>query len=103
MPELFRSVLSPEKTVKSAVATVGHQTGVNAIIETTKSVWHGGLGAAFRMVAPKVAVDMLERIWDWWTRDRVHKSVEICIPNRHLDALAVEGEHPVPLSVLCAG
>lgn len=38
-----------------------------------------------------------ESVWEWWSRERVHKSAEMCVPNRHLDAVVVDCKY-----LLCA-
>ena len=89
MPELFRSVLAPEKAVASASAA--GQASVSAVIERTRSAWRAGASRVLGAVAPEVAGRALQDVSNWWGRERIDKAAETCLPNRYLDALAVDG------------
>ena len=43
--------------------------------------------------APVWVTEACARVNVWRTRDRVDKLVEASLPNRKLDALAIDGEH----------
>ncbi|KAI0946721.1 hypothetical protein AcW1_010106 [Taiwanofungus camphoratus] len=94
IPELFRSVLPPDSTAMTAVESAKKsEEKVLGFIQQTGTQWRQRLGAVVCARAPASLLNVVEQVVEWWRRDRLHKAVEVSLPNRHLDALAA--------SVLC--
>ncbi|KAH9923390.1 nucleoporin protein Ndc1-Nup [Amylocystis lapponica] len=91
IPELFRSVLPAHPPAQSAVETA--KKSDERVLGALERAWRGSVGSAVRAYAPEAAVAVGAQMREWWTRERVHRLAEACLPNRHLDALVA--------SVLC--
>ncbi|PIL27114.1 hypothetical protein GSI_10255 [Ganoderma sinense ZZ0214-1] len=87
IPELFRSVMpsAPPSASPAAVAKKAEEN-VAALVEGTKSRWR----EALRARVPGLVAEAWGHAHAWWTRPRVHRVAEASLPNRHVDALAVE-------------
>ena len=64
---------------------------VAGLIEQTRSRWRQGLGGVVRSRAPEALLAAVGELGEWWTRERVNRKVEMCLPNRRLDALVITG------------
>lgn len=91
IPELFRSVSShpiatpPAPPTAAAAATRPNLIG--AYLSRAKAQCQS-LAVKY---SPPWYREMIAQ-WDtWWSRDRINKITEKCLPNRDLDALIVEG------------
>ena len=89
IPELFRSVITPPAP---AAVTKKAEENVAAIVENTKGWWREALAAR----VPSLVAALGGNARAWWTRARVHRVTEASLPNRYVDALAVEGASPLP-------
>lgn len=93
IPELFRSVLPPDSTAMTAVESAKkNEEKVLGFIQQTRTQWRQRLGAVVCARAPGSLLNVVEQVVEWWRRDRLHKAVEVSLPNRHLDALAASGQ-----------
>ncbi|OJA18737.1 hypothetical protein AZE42_12235 [Rhizopogon vesiculosus] len=89
IPELFRSVVSssvaaPAANVVSAIPTPSIISGLIAQLEArSRDLVMGSCPVWMKEMAIK---------WnEWFYRERLNKVVEVCVPNRELDALIIEG------------
>ncbi|KAH7929157.1 hypothetical protein BV22DRAFT_1057443 [Leucogyrophana mollusca] len=87
VPELFRSVAAPLAAVTASTPAVSApKPTVHSMIGRVKQeAW--GFAARY---CPPWAKEASAHWADWWSRERVNKIVESCLPNRDLDALIVE-------------
>jgi nucleoporin NDC1 len=90
LPQLFKSV---EEVVLPAPAREEVAKGVEGASQVVKQV--RGLvmldGTLVRRYAPKSIVGVVDAWREGWTRERVSKAVEGCVPGRELDVLVLEG------------
>ncbi|KZT71196.1 hypothetical protein DAEQUDRAFT_764113 [Daedalea quercina L-15889] len=94
LPELFRSVVHANPSAERAVEAVHKgEERVAGLLAQTKSSWRGGFAGIVGSRAPEPLRAVAAEVGEWWTRERVNRTVEMCLPNRRLDALVV--------SVLC--
>ncbi|KZT06677.1 uncharacterized protein LAESUDRAFT_759175 [Laetiporus sulphureus 93-53] len=99
IPELFQSVLHASPGGDRAIEAVKKsEEQMVGLYEQTKVKWQGGLGGILRRNAPAQVIEVVGMVEEWWTRDRVNKAVEMALPNRHLDVLAIS----VLCSLICA-
>ena len=94
LPELFRSV---RPAARAAEVVHKGEARVAGLLERTLARWRRRLRSAVPD-APFAAVGALR---EWWTRERVNRKVEMCLPNRRLDALVIAGA--CALSVVWVG
>ena len=87
VPELFRSVLGSPATPAPAANKEKEKAKENASPAVAVGKWGGEVGK----YVPHSVGALLGRVGKWWTRERVHRVAEASLPNRHVDALAVEG------------
>ncbi|KAI0666450.1 nucleoporin protein Ndc1-Nup [Trametes maxima] len=93
IPELFRSVMptSPQATAGAAAGSVKKaEENVAALVKQTKGKWREGASDALGALLPQGVVRTAGQVKAWWTRERVHRVAETSLPNRYMDALAVE-------------
>lgn len=93
IPELFKSVSGgPDKSKATAVIptqpTKKQNSPLAAIANAKKSLESAWVEVGKR--TPKVVNDVGAQVRDWWKRERLSKVVESCLPNRKLDALAID-------------
>jgi nucleoporin NDC1 len=92
LPELFRSleavVLPPLAKEGEAKKGVEGAKGLMSWIVEAKDAASGVVGRN----APAWATDVMQRWVEWWTKERVSKVVEGCLPRRSLDVVVVEGK-----------
>lgn len=89
IPELFRSVAPSSAAVPSANAVVAKPTSsiISSFIAQAES--HSrGLVVGY---CPVWLKESAMRWNKWFYRERLNKAVEVCLPNRELDALIIEG------------
>jgi len=77
---------SAEKAVEAAKKGEERVVG---LLERTKGKWREGFRTDVQKHLPRPVMQAVSEVVDWWRRERVNKAVEMCLPNRHLDALAV--------------
>lgn len=101
LPELFRSVMSPPRSAATASqVTAPKQT---TSLPASTGDWQTTVCKIVRERTPAWATDACARLNVWWTRERVNKLVEASLPNRKLDALAIDGEsRRVPIPAACS-
>lgn len=90
VPDLFRSAL-PGQT-QNAIATVkkGEQKVAAFNARVTNRLREMKL--VLYRYTPVEAHQLMDQVGEWWSRERLHKTAEACLPNRHVDALAVKGK-----------
>lgn len=94
IPELFRSVM-PSSPASAAVESAKKaEENVVAIVSETKGKWREGARNAVSRYVPGSVLEVAGHAREWWTRERVHRVAEASLPNRHLDALTIEGMCP---------
>lgn len=98
IPELFRSVMPAHSPVaakvETAVETVKKgEEEIKNIVSVRASEWQARLYGELTRYLPHAVVEIGSRVANWWTRERVNKVVEASLPNRKMDALAIDGEH----------
>ncbi|EPS94314.1 hypothetical protein FOMPIDRAFT_1153315 [Fomitopsis schrenkii] len=86
IPELFRSVRPAAKAVE---AVQKGEERVVGLIEQTRSKWRQRFDGVVRSRAPEAAFAAVREVREWWTRERLNRKVEMCLPNRRLDALVI--------------
>lgn len=97
IPELFRSMVHASPSAEKAIESVKRsEERVVGMFEETRTKLQQRMEAAVHGRVPAAALEkmtpafgVVERVRQWWTRDRVNKLVEMSLPNRHLDALAI--------------
>ncbi|CAL1710388.1 unnamed protein product [Somion occarium] len=97
VPELFRSVLHapPSQVVSESSALKKSEEEMKKMAKTLdpkrwKTMLLKALETQVEKVVPKRVVEGKQRLGRWWTRERVNKVVECAVPNRKLDALAIQ-------------
>lgn len=94
IPELFRSVeaaVLPTPAKEEVKKSVDAATGVIARI---KADVRASLSRKLQSVTPVWAADVAAGIRVWWTKERVSKVVQVCLPNREVDVAVIEGAFP---------
>ncbi|TCD63234.1 hypothetical protein EIP91_005819 [Steccherinum ochraceum] len=93
LPELFRSIIAPvtpqkppEEAPKPKEISRTMAVSPSRLTEKTMARVQSGLNR----YAPSWVGEVRERIYGWWTRERLSRVVEGSLPNRKVDALAVE-------------
>ncbi|KAG6369285.1 nucleoporin protein Ndc1-Nup [Boletus reticuloceps] len=91
IPELFRSTSSlPAAATTPATTTAGATTPQQNLIGTYVSRATARCRGLVVKYTPLWCREVIAQ-WDaWWSRDRINKVTEKCLPNRDLDALIVE-------------
>ncbi|EED82559.1 predicted protein [Postia placenta Mad-698-R] len=103
IPELFRSMVHASPSAEKAIESVKRsEERVVGMFEETRTKLQQRMEAAVHGRVPAAALEkmtpafgVVERVRQWWTRDRVNKLVEMSLPNRHLDALAISNSYGV--------
>ncbi|KAI1792249.1 nucleoporin protein Ndc1-Nup [Ganoderma leucocontextum] len=85
IPELFRSVM-PATATSPAPASMNVARKAEENVENTKGRWR----EALKEHVPRLVAAAGGHAQAWWTRERVHRVAEASLPNRYVDALAVE-------------
>lgn len=60
------------------------------LLEVAKTTMRRPLGPAVVRLVPRIVLDAARETHSWWTRERVNRVAEICLPNRHMDALIID-------------
>ncbi|KAF8436467.1 nucleoporin protein Ndc1-Nup, partial [Boletus edulis BED1] len=91
IPELFRSTSSlPAAATTPATTTAGATAPQQNLIGTYVSRATARCWGLIVKYTPLWCREVIAQ-WDaWWSRDRINKVTEKCLPNRDLDALIVE-------------
>jgi nucleoporin NDC1 len=92
IPELFRSASSPPVAVPlppttTAAAATPQPNLIGAFVSRAKAqcqIW-------VVKYSPPWYREVVAQWGAWWSKDRINKVTEKCLPNRELDALIVEG------------
>ncbi|KAF8837216.1 hypothetical protein BDN67DRAFT_224805 [Paxillus ammoniavirescens] len=88
IPELFRSVSAPSAVTPAPVVGPTQQpVASSSIIVARVKQECGGLVVKY---SPPWSREVAARWHEWWTRDRINKVAETCLPNRELDALIIQ-------------
>ncbi|KIK76962.1 hypothetical protein PAXRUDRAFT_835155 [Paxillus rubicundulus Ve08.2h10] len=87
IPELFRSVSTP---TLAAAPVVDPQQQPVASPSILLAHVRQECGRLLRKYLPPWSREVAARWHEWWTRDRINKVSEMCLPNRELDALIVQ-------------
>lgn len=66
---------------------------VVGLLEETRSKWRQSLGGVVLGRAPGVMLAVVGAVGEWWTRERVNRKAEMCLPNRRLDVLVIVGAY----------
>ncbi|KAL0959063.1 hypothetical protein HGRIS_014363 [Hohenbuehelia grisea] len=94
IPELFRSVAGAVGSPKPVAAAKEEAKKVADVGKGLVSRARAGLGAnvygAVSAYAPRSVNVAVEGWRTWWTKDRLGKVAEGCLPNRDLDVLIIE-------------
>ncbi|KAL4251139.1 NDC1 family protein [Abortiporus biennis] len=99
VPDLFRSVIASQDDSSKIKATADSikkgqtevKKAVTAATDATKQgQWKQTLCDQVSKRVPKWCLDIAGLIGGWWRRDRLSKVVESYLPNRKLDALAID-------------
>jgi nucleoporin NDC1 len=89
IPELFRSVSAPSAVTAAPVVVPTQQpVASSSIIVARVKQECGGLVVKY---SPPWSREVAARWHEWWTRDRINKVAETCLPNRELDVLIIQG------------
>jgi nucleoporin NDC1 len=97
LPDLFRSIHVP----RGPAALEEPKAKVQALVQAAPSSSLDISGLVTRATAQadttiRQSVPALASVYDrlamWWTRERVSRVAEACLPRRELDVLAIEGE-----------
>ena len=66
---------------------------VKKILSLPNQKWGERAGKEIVGRSPQWLVDVGMQVRDWWKKERLSKAVEGSLPNRKLDALAIESKH----------
>jgi nucleoporin NDC1 len=92
IPELFRSVeavVLPTPAKEEVKKSVEAATGVVARI---KADAREVILRNMREVTPEWVVDWAAGFRVWWTKERISKVVQTCLPNKEVDVAVIEGQ-----------
>ncbi|KAG6328962.1 hypothetical protein ID866_10127 [Astraeus odoratus] len=89
VPELFRSVASTATSAipSSTAVAIQKPAATTSAFTTRLQQEYGGLLVRY---APVYLRDVMSRVNEWWTRERIHKRAEISLPRRELDVLIID-------------
>lgn len=92
IPELFRSASSPPVAATPPSTTAAAATPQPDLIGAYASRAKAQCQSLVDKYSPSWCQEVVAQ-WDaWWSRDRINKVTERCLPNRDLDALIVQGK-----------